>query len=458
MSQSIEKIKSTIWPAGWLFVVMFVYPIPHTIALRNVLLAAGLALLVPHLSRMKRLSALRNEAFLLGALSAWLLIQSAFISPYPQTSLANLRGDWMVGLAVALVGLLLALRLADSREVPGASANGAITVVVLALLAHVAFALGEQVWIWVQSGVFPFGHARFGNRDNLSVLNNTLLALVIGDLMSRSVLGSGAVRLPQWAMWAAFVTGLVATITLATRNGTLQVVFFLVLSAALLTLKGGRQWRRRGLSLSAMVAVLAIAFGYISIQTDSRWHRFAETVDIALDTQTHRHWLNSERYPLPHTGKGEYVEESAYLRIAWLKEGLRQIARHPLGVGYDHQAFGAALRLEVAEPITAGASHNGLIEFTIANGIPGIILWTALNVALVIRGWRSFVNGGNPAGMLLVMNVICYFSRCALDGHLSGHRLEMFMLITALLAASCAMQGSVRQTLRQQRAGIAASI
>jgi hypothetical protein len=41
---------------------------------------------------------------------------------------------------------------------------------------------------------------------------------------------------------------------------------------------------------------------------------------------------------------GSPVSGSNYERIAWAKEALLQIAREPIGVGYNRSAFGVALK------------------------------------------------------------------------------------------------------------------
>ena len=70
----------------WLVAVVFIFPIPHTIALRNLLLLIGLLALLPPLTRATRLPlppALKPAAWGLAAATAWLLLHSLAVAPAP---------------------------------------------------------------------------------------------------------------------------------------------------------------------------------------------------------------------------------------------------------------------------------------------------------------------------------------------------------------------------------------
>jgi hypothetical protein len=85
---------------AWMFLLGFIYPIPHTIALRNVLLGVGLCASLwliaqnrPTGEEWLALRRFRAVGWILALLTLWLAVQSAFISPYPQAALRMLRGD-----------------------------------------------------------------------------------------------------------------------------------------------------------------------------------------------------------------------------------------------------------------------------------------------------------------------------------------------------------------------------
>ncbi|MEI7614214.1 MAG: hypothetical protein WCK63_15040, partial [Betaproteobacteria bacterium] len=100
---------------------------------------------------------------------------------------------------------------------------------------------------------------------------------------------------------------------------------------------------------------------------------------------------------------------------------------------YGHKAFGWAINRSYQVQTGHESSHSGLLDFTLANGIPGLILWLALSLALIVAGWRAFRNQHSPAGLALVFSVSAYLVRCLLDGHLSGFRLAMYAFLVGLL-------------------------
>jgi O-antigen ligase len=173
-----------------------------------------------------------------------------------------------------------------------------------------------------------------------------------------------------------------------------------------------------------------------ALRNDARWQGFSEAAAVAFDTKNNMAWLDRGKYPLPLMQNGQPVEESAYSRLAWAKVAVEQIQRHPLGLGYGHKAFGWAVNSSYNVNTGHESSHSGLLDFTLANGIPGLLLWLALSAALITSGWCAFRNRHSPVGLMLAFTVIAYLVRCLIDGHLSGFRFEMYaFLVGALIMA-----------------------
>jgi O-antigen ligase len=128
------------------------------------------------------------------------------------------------------------------------------------------------------------------------------------------------------------------------------------------------------------------------------------------------------------------------MRLAWGKVAIEQIERYPLGLGYGHKAFGWAINRSYNLQTGHESSHSGLLDFTLANGIPGLILWLALSAALTHSGWLAFRRTNSATGLLLAFTVIAYLVRCLFDGHLSGFRLEMYALLVGVLVMTQALE------------------
>ncbi|MEI7430986.1 MAG: hypothetical protein WCL27_11075 [Betaproteobacteria bacterium] len=427
--------------SAWLFALFFIYPIPHTIALRNLLLVTGLISCLwiirrDHTLRPTwfRLRPYRLCGWLLTILTVWMLFQSALISPFPRLALDHWRGDWLNELLVAITGGCAILLSRDRGIKPP------LTAIVLALFSHMALLLGYQVWVWIQTGVYPLGQTPFAQKDYHSMIVTTLIALLLAQLLihtaapARKPLNNSLLSVSALLFMLTF--SLIATATLLARNAVIITVFMLMLSTCVFFFSGTNRLSRKSLTAVIILLTISAATGWAGLRSDSRWQGFSEAAKVAFDTKNNLAWLDGTKYPRPLMANGQAVEESAYSRLAWAKVAIEQIQVYPLGLGYGHQAFGWAVNRSYNVQTTHESSHSGLLDFTLANGIPGLILWLAFSGALIGAGWRAFRNAGSPTGLMLAFSAIAYLVRCLLDGHLSGFRLEMYaLLIGALVMA-----------------------
>jgi hypothetical protein len=422
---------------GWLFAIYFVYPIPHTIALRNLFLLAGLVVCLgmivrhyDHANFWQPLNPFRISGWILVTLTLWLLLQSSFISPYPRLALDMLRGDWFIELLVAFTGVCAVLA-CQYRKI-----NRLIVALVFALFAHIVLLLGYQAWLWAHTGSYPFGATPFAQKDYHSMLVTTLIALLLADLASLAINRRSALMLSWPAILSMLIISCVATATLLARNAVIITLIMLFITSTLFLFPGRKRFGRWAASTVIALLLAASIVSWFGLRNDSRWQGFSEAASAAFDTQNNLAWLNAQEYPLPLMKNGLPVEESAYSRLAWAKVGLEQVARYPLGLGYGHKAFGWAVNRSYDVKTGHESSHSGLLDFTLANGIPGLILWLALSGTLIAAGWRAFREQHSPVGLALAFTVIAYLVRCLLDGHLSGFRFEMYaFLVGALVMA-----------------------
>lgn len=404
----------------WLVAVVFIFPLPGTIALRNLLLLIGLvALLVTQRGapRLRPPRTLRPAAWGLVAITAWLVLHSAAVAPAPTLALGNLRGDWIVPLLCAALASYAAARL-DPRL--------AVRAMVVALLAHVLSLMGWQLWLWITSGAtggWPGGVVPFGERDQYSTVGGMLLAIVLGERLAGLQLG-GIALFPSRTGWAALVIGLLADAATRVRNGTL--VSTVLLLAATLALS------RRQPRVLLLLAVVAL--GGASLALDKRWSGLGESLAVGWNSDS-SYWRTWDPAMRPATPSGGRLEESAYARAAWAHQAVQAIAEHPLGLGFGRDAFGRAIEMLYGYKGMV-SSHSGWLDFALAAGLPGLGL-LLLTAALAIRGgWRQFRERGDAAGLMFAFLVGGYLLRCLLDGHMSGWRLGLFAFLCGVLIAA----------------------
>jgi len=98
-----------------------------------------------------------------------------------------------------------------------------------------------------------------------------------------------------------------------------------------------------------------------------------------------------------------------------------------LGYGYGLGAFGKYVDEKYGYSGWVSC-HSGVLDFTMANGLPGLVLLLLFCTILLWSGWTLFMNG-NPWGLALILMLANFFTRSALDGHFGGFRLKMFAMM-----------------------------
>jgi len=416
------------WQA-WLAAIVFVFPIPHTIALRNLLMLIGLAALLAMLRSAPRPllpPVLKPAAWALLATTTWLVLHSIAVAPAPTLALDNLRGDWIVPLLTAALAAYAAARM---------EARLAIRAIVAALLAHMLWVLGWALWHRIADGptwAWIAGRVPFAERDYQSTLNGFLFAVLLAERFA-VLSGSRALALfPARLAWAALAVSLTADAILHTRNGT-------VVSAALLLT--ATLWISRHKPRFMLLLFAVAMLGGASFVLDSRWSGLKESLAVGWNAPS-VHWLSDELTPLPPTPSGAAPERSAYVRAAWAHQAVLAIGEHPLGLGFGRDGFGRAIAEKYGYPGMV-SSHSGWLDFALAVGLPGLAL-LLITAGLAIRGgWRQFRQYDDAVGVMFCFLAGGYMLRCLLDGHLSGWRLGLFAFICGVLIA--AMKNPRRQ-------------
>jgi len=141
----------------WLIMVescalAFVWPVPHSIALRNTLIAALLLTLSLDADWQRILRFVRgpgrSQAILYTAFTLWILVVAVFISPFTSWSLSEINGQWFAGFVALLVGVATAFQ-RDVRIGP------ATVVALLGVLAVQVLAVDLQgVWVLARTGAW----------------------------------------------------------------------------------------------------------------------------------------------------------------------------------------------------------------------------------------------------------------------------------------------------------------
>lgn len=426
MAKSMPDSVLTVATLAWLPALIAVQSIPHTGALRTLLVTAGLLHLVLLLLCRRAATWPRGgrEFAWLAGLTAWLVFHAALVSPTPKSALLALVAEWPKILLVAGIGIAFVARMVNLERGPAYIAVGLL----LGYLVHVASTLAYQGWSLWRTGSLESGMSFLGNYGYASPFVAGALALLLAEVVIR-LGGRRWLPMPGTVLALLLVATLAALGALASKATTVIAVVLVLAGAAAALGKIRPAWQI-GYFAAGIVLIVAA-----SLSTSNRWQGAAEAISTVIENPADATAIVASDPDAPVNR----LDNSFFVRALSLKIGLRGVCEHPLGLGYGRDAFG---RYVVAQGGPGGliSSESGWLDFALANGIPGLLLLLVLFFVIMQRGWRAF-RAGNPAGLAAFLFVLNFALRSALDGHLTGSRLAGFAFVAAVLWAMSALPG-----------------
>lgn len=417
--------------------ITFTWPVVGTIALRNLLLGGLLLLLLSDRAVHARSGAVLRDlavpAGLLLALTGWIVVHNATLSQYPEYSMDELRGQWLKPLLIFGVGMLLAAR---CRTEPGLVA-ALLATMKWALVLQVVVVISDLFYLWLRDISLPLGVVRLtGTRTSVSYSVLLLLSIIASGWLRRSpsaLAGLGSTRL--MADTSIVATALICLMLIGSRYGIGLSLGQLTLVAAVFARRQARGGRvRRAMLLMAMTAIAIVAVLYGTVRFDSRWTRTVESAQLVFAPGHEHDWrLFSDVNP-PRFDDGTPVESSAFLRVARFRAGLDLIAERPLGWGFGRSAMERIVMLR--HKTGQIASDSGLVDWTLAIGIPGTVLWLAFMGVLLRMGWAGRHEPASIAPLLLFMVVAIFMIRFMVDINTRDHMFETFLFLCGLLGGA----------------------
>lgn len=456
---SSQLPRDWLWASAhaFVFLLLIVWQIPNTIGLRYGLL--GLLLPIALLLMFWRSPSYESLGEIRWAPLAWLVVLTGWIvmairywGQNPGVSWGEFRGQWLTALAAGLVGFLLAhAAFKDSKS----AIQKLVMVVFWSFLAQVLLHDILDALYWLSTGYVPFRQAPIlylpdmaralingvpwqdaftgHSPDKFSYVNNVLAAFLVAEVAQRMLLQTRWLTCSNKTLVMGMLAVLLCSYWLQMRNGNVGLLLLLMLAAIMMALRlMGRFGVVRVLLGVGIIVATISALGTMMVESDPRWKKLADTVPIALDTETNRTWLTMDQN-YPKMANGETVEISAYERLAWAKEGTKLVVDNPWGTGYNRLAYGAGIDRKYQMNGTYRAhSHSGIIDFTIANGLVGLALWLGFLGALFYMGLQTFRGEQVGLGLALMFLISGFLGRSIVDSNIRDHILQQFFFLAML--------------------------
>lgn len=448
-----------------LLIALFaIWSVPGTIALRNALLCLLLLLVFYGGWVRHNLSAPpiqqskigHIQSVVLTAMTAWMLICAITWAHEPAVVLAELRGQWLIPLLCYFLGYYLVNLCFNA----GYSAQKIVfKSIFLGTLPLVLLSILFSGIIYIQTSTIPYvvGSSALapqlvwekfvitGNLaesivgespDKFSMVLYLYLSILLAEFVCRLVGRNKLLPISHVLYGVLLIIGLAALYFNRSRNANFVFIMTSLASGlVILYAVPVRHKITKPLMLIGLLIALSSA-GVLLMKSDHRWADLIETVPIALDTNN-KAWLTRNPVDYPTLKNGQPVDASNYERVAWAKEGFLLVLDNPLGFGYNRNAFGDALdqKYQRGGLSRGGHSHSGFLDFAIANGIPGALLWLTYLISICSLGFKELRCGNVWLGAFILIYVSGFFCRSLVDSVLRDHYFQQFMFINGLLVA-----------------------
>lgn len=352
--------------------LLAIWPIPHTIAVRNILLVIGFFLSLPVIWRSRRLFTITKSLpiIFIGFVFLWLLIHYHFFSWDPAAQLNELKSVWMRAFLAAWIALALALLLPLRQSWMYVIYLGLLSPILIYFYSYVQLVFKSQQLLHLN---FP------GLVDHKIVLGYVgilfiaaALAVFLHWLSCKSV-SKYQRGLIGFFLFAGVATSLISFVLVNTRNGIGAFIILLSVWIFVYFIQSVKL-KQYFMPLVILIMIIGVA-GYgvhKHLKLNQQWNTFVEDFEIGYQVDTYPHWQDqSKGYPNNSVG---IVNVSTYERAAWATVGLRYLNQYPLGAGVLGDSLKKMAAKNGIESNSLRFSHSGWIDLTLAIGIPGFLL------------------------------------------------------------------------------------
>lgn len=435
-------LEKQISITGWLLlllsgVLLFVISLPHTMALRKLLLLLAFLVALPIFwAAVKNGSKMLLSAVLAGGLlQAWMVIIALFVSERPLASLDEWKGQWLPVFMFFVIGIGVAVTLMRSKlKYPRAAVAAVVLVPTIIYLVINASVITFDL---IMTGAFHAGQLGItGEKGVVNFLIALIEPILIADVLGRALKIGRLVPVPNWTIASIFMLALYTLFAASSRNGLIIMMLTLIFAATMIALEVRKKYSRSTIfSFVALLVLLIAIVAFTAYKTDPRWQTFIETIPVAWDIDRDLVWLEGDGSDLPITAGGQPIDSSQYYRIAWAHEGWRMLVAHPWGMEISRDTFHD---LELKKYGRAGMAHahNGWLDLGLNVGVLGLLLWGGFLFSLARTGWMAWKTDRAQLGLALVIMTVMFAVSGLFDSIFRDHVTQQFALVAGLLFAA----------------------
>jgi len=370
-------------------VLLGIWAVKGTIALRNVLLVLGALISIYYINVEFRFGKLIAEISILKLLPLilitfsffWVLVHYFIFSVDPIVQLNELKSTWLRAFLASIVGLGTGLALRKHLNRLKLLWLGIFTAFLVLYYQYIPRALAQNKLL-----VPDYDHYLFHLKAD-TVLIGTIL--IVGSISSLHLKLITIQYLRVWDLTYSFISIFLAlwayVYIVDARNGIgLAIIIFSFWFVYIILIFIRRQQQISNkkkfflLLFSGIGLILAITFLKLQISTNKGWNNFFEDVKISVQIEKYPHWQNTEQMRYPKRKDGHEVVNNTYQRVSLAVAGAIATIQYPQGVGILDLPFTIHPNSPnwnyLIETPKAISSHSGWVELGLSFGIPILVL------------------------------------------------------------------------------------
>jgi len=257
--------------------------------------------------------------------------------------------------------------------------------------------------------------------DELNFLMPFIFTFFTVEIIFRILKKSSLLPISNFLLFILLSISIFSLIVQDKRNGIISVIT-MIISILFLIFLIKDKFTKKNIFILILGLFIIGSLAYIDFKIDPRWEKFSKTVKVVF-IDNDKSFLNKK---IP-----ENVDDSAYGRLFYIKEGIQLIYENPLGYGYGREIFGKAVAKKYNIDFHTH-SHSGVIDLMVGVGIIGFILWSVLIFTIIYIGFKNFIKYKNYYALFSMFLATSFYFRMFLDSINRDHILEQFVFLLSL--------------------------
>lgn len=458
-----------------------VWAVESTIALRNILLWAGGTIALycwasfylelkkkkkqPHLHFLVYLALL-----LVAAMMVWVLLHYLFFTIDPQRQFHELKSTWVRACLAIVLGSATGLCLLKNRQYLPILWLGLLCSFFVLIFQYIPKALINNSFF----GTDHFGDYIYWAKFNGVLAGTVLIAGFLGLFIDQFLLipkrfnignkfnkqksiSENGMRtnffavlrigldyfIPAYSLLGIFVVVYAFVFIFDAKAGVglavILIVFWVGFGLMHLLKNANHPLHRDSISsisrkallfFMLILAVLAL-LTYKHTKNNPGWENLFTDIAISADVEKYTNWHNPAKLGYPKRESGESVRPNTYERVSWGIVGLQLIQEQPFGYGV-FRSFAKQLQGKVDHFTSSVYTHSGWIDLGLAFGVPGLVL---LPLAILLLMLNAILTGRHPFRGTIISMCVALLVLYSVGEYAFQHGIEILLFFCGLLLA-----------------------